>query len=151
MKTIKYFTLAILFTSICSVFTACDDNKGDTEKPIIDLHAPTEGAVLKTGSHIHFDMDLSDNDELRSYKVDIHSAAGHSHDTKAEASVTIFNKSWPLEGRNAHIHHHEIEIPANAAEGKYHFMVYCTDKSGNESYIVRSIEFAPEGDDGHHD
>lgn len=136
-------------------FTSCEDD-GDTVKPTIELESPAEGAVLKTGSAIHLEMSLDDNEMLSSYKVDIHDAAGHTHETKAESSdetvIFTYSNSWSISGsKNAQIHHHEIEIPENAAHGAYHFLVYCTDASGNESYVVRNITLSDEGDDGHHE
>ena len=78
--------IKILFLSIISIitsisFTSCsNDNEGDTTPPVINLTAPTEGAVLKIGSDIHFDMELSDNEMLSSYKVEIHNNFdGHNH------------------------------------------------------------------------
>ena len=40
-------------------------------------------------------------------------------------------------------------------EGKYHFMVYCTDMNGNESYVSRNVILKypkpGEAEDPHHD
>jgi hypothetical protein len=135
---------------IFSGFTSCDD--GDTTKPAIELLSPAEGAILKTGSNIHLEMNLEDNEMLSSYKIDIHDAAGHGHDTQAETVAFTYSKSWSISGsKNTHIHHHEIPIPEDAKHGAYHFMVYCTDASGNESYAVHNITLSNEGDDGHHE
>lgn len=138
-------SLLCLLFCMTYVFTSCSDDDGDSVKPVISLHAPKEGAELKIGGDIHFDMDLEDNDLLKSYKVEIHNNFdGHGH-TKAENTVETvhftFNKSWDdIAGKkSAHIHHHEIKIPENATPGNYHFMVYCTDASGNESYVARNI------------
>ena len=71
MKT-KFYFLVISFLAICSVcLPACDnDEKGDVTKPVIDLIEPEEGAVLKIGNGkgVHFEMNLSDDVMLRSYK-----------------------------------------------------------------------------------
>ena len=55
--------------------------------------------------------------------------------------------------KTAHIHHHDIVIPANATPGDYHLMVYCTDAAGNQTYIARNIVLSTtaEEDDHHHD
>ena len=72
-----------------------------------------------------------------------------------EATVDFsFNRSYDISGKKtAHIHHHDIVIPANATPGDYHLMVYCTDAAGNETYIARNIVLSTtaEGDDHHHD
>jgi hypothetical protein len=146
MKT-KIYSIVICFLSIYSfLFTSCDE--GDTTKPVIELIEPEEGAELLIGSEngVHFEMDLSDNEQLASYKVEIHNNIGsnyHEHGTDLrsanETDVFAFEKTWNISGRNTHIHHHEIMIPANATEGNYHLMVYCTDAAGNESYVARNI------------
>ncbi|MDR1370170.1 MAG: DUF4625 domain-containing protein [Dysgonamonadaceae bacterium] len=160
MKTVFKFYLVCL-TSICFVtFSSCDkdDDSNDTTKPVIDLLEPEEDATLKIGDEggIHFDLELSDDVMLKSYKVDIHSNFdGHVHapSLKATTEATVdftFNKSWDIPGqKNADIHHHEIKIPANATPGDYHLMVYCTDAAGNEAYLARNIILSTEGGEEH--
>lgn len=155
MKTSKYYFAAVCLIALMSLTFSCDD--GDTTKPVINLIEPEEGAELQIGSvhGVHLEMDLSDDEMLASYKVDIHNSDdGHVH-SKAEETPNVsfaFSKSWDVSGKkNAHIHHHEITIPANAKPGKYHLMVYCTDASGNEAYVARNIVLSYEGDTGEHE
>lgn len=167
MRKIQYLAVA----SLASVFafTSCSsDDNTDTEKPVVDLIAPAEGAKLEAGKDIHFDMVVSDNDGLASYNVDIHNNFdGHNHsggDThthavnavkadEAEGKPFAFNKTWSLDGvKNDKIHHHEIVIDANAKPGNYHFVVKVLDKSGNQTMEFRNIEIVPDGEgDGGHD
>ena len=72
MKTKNYF-IAILAISAATFFS-CDNNDSDTTKPVIELHEPAEGQALLIGSEegVHFEMDLSDDVMLKSYKIDIH-------------------------------------------------------------------------------
>lgn len=144
MKTKNYF-IAILAISAATFFS-CDNNDSDTTKPVIELHEPAEGQALLIGSEegVHFEMDLSDDVMLKSYKIDIHNNFDHhSHGrTRVERGGTAFsfNRSYDVSGqKTAHIHHHDIVIPADATPGNYHLMVYCTDVAGNESYIARNI------------
>jgi hypothetical protein len=140
-------------------FSSCDkDDDGDTTKPIINLIEPEEGDVLRIGDQhgVHFDIELSDDVMLKSYKVDIHpNFDEHVHSTtlKSASSETVdftFNKSWDISGqKNADIHHHEIKIPANATPGNYHLMVYCTDAAGNEAHLARNIVLSTEGGEEH--
>ena len=67
--------------------------------------------------------------------------------------MCIRDRSYDVsEQRTAHIHHHDIVIPANATPGDYHLMVYCTDAAGNEAHVARNIVLsATGGDDGHHE
>lgn len=145
---------SVLILGLALGLTACssDDSK-DTQKPVIVLHAPKDGAKIEVGSAIHFDMEVSDNEMLGSYKIDIHeNSDGHTHDVKKAAALVAavefsFEKQWSLEGqRNADVHHHEIIIPENAELGHYHFVVYVLDAAGNQSMEARSIALVPIGE-----
>ncbi|MDR2038490.1 MAG: DUF4625 domain-containing protein [Bacteroidales bacterium] len=151
MKTnilIVFFT--VIFSSMLLI--ACNDDDGDTTPPVIDLIAPGEGAAFEIGDEhgVHLDMELSDNEMLQSYQVEIHSNFnGHQHSTTAKSEegtkAFFFKNSWDISGKkNVKIHHHEIIIPANATPGNYHLMVYCTDVAGNESYVARNIVLSSE-------
>ena len=137
MKT-KFYFLVISFLAICSVcLPACDnDEKGDVTKPVIDLIEPEEGAVLKIGNGkgVHFEMNLSDDVMLRSYKINIHNNFDHhGHDSRAAGL------------KNTKVHHHDIVIPADAAPGDYHLMVWCTDAAGNQTEVARNIVLSADG------
>jgi hypothetical protein len=156
MKTKFNLYLVCLMAISFATFSSCDkDNESDTTKPVINLIEPEDGDVLKIGGDVHFDLELSDDVMLKSYKVDIHpNFDGHVHSSllKSESETVdfTFNKSWDLpEQKNAAIHHHEIEIPANATPGDYHLMVYCTDAAGNEAYLARNVELSTEGGEEH--
>ncbi len=149
-------TTTILSTALMALaLTSCDkDNAGDTTKPEINLISPAEGATLGTDGDVHFEMELSDDTALGSYKVEIHSNFdGHTHASVTRTTDFSYNNTWSdIESqRNATIHHHEIIIPADATHGDYHFIVYCTDAAGNESYVVRNIEIESEGEEHDHD
>lgn len=144
MKTIISKINIALCIMLSIVVSSCDDeNKADVVKPVINLIEPEDGEVLLTGEEVHFELELSDDVMLGSYKVEIHNNFdGHDHSTRSSSERTpfSFNRSWDLSGKkNAHIHHHEIEIPEDAATGEYHLMVYCTDAAGNESYVARRV------------
>lgn len=163
MRTKFYLPFICLLAISSFVFISCDsdDDNSDTTKPVIELHEPEEGQALQIGNvhGMHFDMDLSDDVMLKSYKIEIHSNFDHHpHGRNAvvapEETVDFsFNRSYDVSGqKTAHIHHHDIVIPANATPGDYHLMVYCTDAAGNESYIARNISLRHdvEDEDHHH-
>ena len=151
MKTKNKFGIVCLIAISSIFFYSCED--GDTEKPVINLIEPAEGDVLKIGSDIHFEMELSDNVMLKSYKVEIHSNFdGHVHVRSTNSTVDFtFNKSWNVPQKNASVHHHEIEIPDNATPGGYHLVVYCTDVAGNESHVARNVVLSHTGEEHEHD
>lgn len=161
MKTRIYFPIFISLLLMSTLFfAACSDSDNplsDTTKPVIQLNSPAEGGVLLIGSEhgVHFDMDLSDDTMLKSYKIEIHNNFdGHGHDTRsaAETVAFVFNRSYDVSGqKTAHVHHHDIVIPANATPGNYHLMVYCTDAAGNEAHMARNIVLSvSEGENGEH-
>lgn len=139
-------TLAI--TSIVLGLTACSgDEFIDTQKPVIQLNTPKEGVKIQAGSLIELDMQVSDDQMLGSYKVDIHeNSEGHVHaakltHTQAQQVEFSFHKQWSLAGQlQARIQHTEIEIPENAEVGMYHFVVYVLDAAGNQSMEARNFE-----------
>jgi len=146
MKNKFYLPMVSLLATVTFMFSSCDnDDSSDTIKPLIELHEPEEGQALEIGNEhgVHFEMDLSDDVMLKSYKIEIHSNFDHhSHGGNSRAVQ---------EGqKTAHIHHHDIVIPANATAGDYHLMVYCTDAAGNESYIARNIKLSNEVEDEDH-
>ena len=155
MKTITNFQFLLILSlvTILSVFTACSDDDGDTTPPVINLIAPAEGATLKIGSDVHFDMEVADNEMLGSYKIEIHhNFDGHGHSRSAKTDGFYFERQWSLsDQRNARIHHHEIIIPEDAIPGNYHLMIYCTDAAGNEAYVARNIVLSHDGEEHHHD
>ena len=150
MNTRKSILPISLMAIISILFMSCGDD-GDTTKPVINLIEPKEGAILLIGDErgIHFDMELSDNEMLASYRVEIHSNFdGHSHNkrnaiTPEKTEDFRFDKLWDVPGlKNIHIHHHEIKIPSSATPGNYHLVVYCTDAAGNQANIARNIVLA---------
>jgi hypothetical protein len=162
MKTINNILFAVIITIVSTfTFISCEKS-GDTTPPVINLIAPAEGAELMIGKDIHFEMEISDNKMLKSYKVEIHNNIEDPHDhentaktlsLKSGTSYFSYQNSWDVsDKKNADIHHHEIEIPEDIILGDYHFIVYCTDAAGNESHVARNIVLIPnDGDDDDHD
>lgn len=170
MKKITYLFSTVILSSV--LFTSClsSDADIDTEKPVIVLHSPENEEPIEAGSTIHFEMDVSDNMALGAYDIDIHSAEGHvhsksassisdadhdhdhEHDEENEGRVSFkYKNSWDdIRGlKNAHIHHHEIEIPVDAKRGEYHFVVKVLDAAGNQAMEVRDIIIVNVGEGGH--
>ncbi len=162
----KLFLLG--FTLLAAViFLSCEKEK-DTLKPVIKLNSPAQNAELKVigNDHgIHFDAEFSDNEALASYAVDIHANFdGHTHSAAraehAEDGVPFSYKKvfTSIDGKmNDHVHHHEIVIPEKDKdgkpflEGKYHIIVQCLDKAGNQSQVAHDIVLlhSDGGHDGH--
>lgn len=133
-----YQLIAILTITL---FASCnnDDNNNvvDTQKPVITIVSPADEAMFTTGSTIHAELKFSDNQELASYKIDIHSAEGHSHHKHSEHWNYEFSGS--LSGKNDE-KHLDIMIPEEVTAGHYHFGVYAIDKTGNQDVVWIEIE-----------
>lgn len=175
--------LVSLFAVSALILSGCSDDKDvDNQKPVVKIISPSEDEVLKPGSEIQFDVELSDNDALAAYKVNIHGAFdGHTHsDTRSEEvddteESVEFSRNWteadfvkqgetPIIGKNSvHIQHSLMTIPETVSikkdgvtkdmplkEGHYHIIVYCTDKSGNESFEAKDIVISYDGEDHDH-
>ncbi len=163
MKKLLYITEIVLWSAFA--FLACEEVDVDNEKPVILIIAPTDDKAVAPGSAIYFEVEFSDNEALASYKVDIHGAFdNHTHNvtelsgiiTRATTDSVAFEKTWresdflalgetPIAGRKqATVTHQHIVIPENVngkplREGHYHFIVYCTDQSGQESFVAQEI------------
>lgn len=160
MRKILFGTL--LFAAVSFGLASCSDDDNDNEKPVISDFEPEEGDLLQIGEAIHLEMDLSDNEKLASYKVDIHNNFdNHTHSTKASAEDSVafsYSKVFTdIAGqKNAHVHHHDIVIPTELngkpiRTGKYHFVVYCIDEAGNEALRSHNVILTYDEVDHDHD
>lgn len=114
----------------------------DTTPPVITLTDPTAGKSVVLGAVLHLQMDLSDNVELRSYKVVI---------TKSLKGVTYsdwaFSNTWtiPAGKKTLAVNHNEITVPLTGAggnqttTGNYDMTITCLDTSNNESSKTLTI------------
>lgn len=144
---LKYIFLAFLAIPLLS---ACDDNDDvDTTKPIIEIQSPADDAHFHAGDDFDLTALITDNDELASWKIDIHfNDNGHVHQKSASASAdeevkVEWQESWSgsIEAGLASFElSRTITIPANAEHGEYHIGVYALDKSGNEQVTFIGIE-----------
>ena len=158
MKTKLYLPIISLLAMSVFAFISCDDSDSDTTKPVIELSEPEEGQELKIGDEhgVHFEMDLSDDVELQSYRINIHSNFDnhdHTPSTKADDGTVAFTFDKVYDDaagkKNHHVHNHDIKIPANATPGNYHLMIYCTDAAKNETYIARNIKLSTTAEEDH--
>ena len=144
--------------ALATAFTGCKEEPIDTTKPVIELIEPEDNDSLRIGDEngVHFEMKLSDNDLVKSYKIDVHNNFdGHSHTRDLrhgddQTKPFSFNKEYTVNQRNASIHHHDIKIPADATPGEYHLLVYCVDRSGNESMVARTVILSKDAPGDHH-
>lgn len=154
--------IAVMLLAACS---SDDDATTDTEKPVITIEEPHDEEEVAPGGEIHFDALFTDNQELASYKIEIHNAFdGHTHSVLKQESPEdnpwSFSQSYTIPpGEKSFEGHHHIEVPAEingapVSEGHYHFGVYVIDAAGNEAQAFLEIHIetgAEDHDDHDHD
>lgn len=114
-----------------------DTTLPDNTKPVISLIDPTNNKVILLGTSLALEMDLSDNKELKFYKVDIHKSLKN-----VDTSDWTYVNTWMIASgkTNFKVKHSEIFIPntftgKNVTTGNYEMIITCTDTSGNEATI----------------
>ena len=159
----KYLILFLL--AVC----ACTNQATDTELPQIlpmgDETAPLNCQSYPRGGAIFFAYLFTDNLELGSYNLEIHSnhdhhthsteaddcddvwGEGHEHgheEEEGEEKHWVFNQDYPIpSGSCAFEARQTIPVPADVEPGEYHFMIRLTDRSGWQqikSVSIRVLE-----------
>lgn len=148
MRKVNLFILLIVGLFI--VFNGCSADEIDTESPEISIISPEDDQHFHPGDKIHFEATFSDDVELSQFKIDIHYGGDHTHkSTFSDEAEWSYDLITDLSGKEQHVKL-DIEIPENAKHGEYHFMVFCTDMAGNESWVSLDIFIEDDDDDHHH-
>lgn len=150
------FMLAII--ALAGLFTACsgsDDDKIDTEYPVIDIVAnafPIQCSEVTRGQKFTFKAKFTDNVALGSYSLDIHhNFDHHNHSTEVNDCVAepikkpvkpmlYINSVTIPEGLKSYDATQEINIPEDIDPGDYHFLIRLTDKEGWQTIKGLSIK-----------
>lgn len=117
----------------------------DTTVPTISLVDPTPGKTFVLGTPMHLQMDLSDNVELKSYKVVIGKSL-----KGLETSDWAFSQTWtiPAGKKTFAVNHNEILVPLTFTGGKqtttgnYDLVITCLDTSNNEASKTLTVVLA---------
>ncbi|WP_300603975.1 DUF4625 domain-containing protein [Niabella sp.] len=141
------------------LFAGCSKDKDrikDTEYPSIDVTAaaafPRQCSELIRGQQFTAKILVADNAALGSVSIDVHhNFDHHSHSTevntcsmdpvKTPVKPLLLVKSIPVPpGNSTYTATAQIEIPADADTGDYHFMIKVTDKEGWQTIKGLSIK-----------
>lgn len=127
------FTTKILLVIFLSsaLFTACkkdDPVKPEKPKPTIDKIeiGSNNNGIGVIGRDFHFNAEVAAGDKIENVQVKIQQRAG---ETYAKAWSHEITWTQYRDAKNATIHKH-FDIPADAAEGKYDFIIVVTDQNG---------------------
>lgn len=138
MKTTKLI-LASLFAAIALSGCSNDDNDAEPEKaiPTIDkielgLGNNETGTI---GEDFHFNAEVTAGDKIENVQVKI-----------IQRSTETYSKVWSHEitwtqyadAKNATVHKH-FDIPEDAAEGKYDFIIIVNDKNGTKLEVKKNL------------
>lgn len=140
----KISIIAILALSI--TLFSCSKDDDDSTAPIVSgmeigLNNSKE---LHQGGELHIEFEVSDNEGLDYYTVEIHP------EMKSTTAEWEYENTWYFDGqpKNDMVHHHEINIAEDADLGPYHFHMKVADINGNVTTIEEEVEMheAVEGD-----
>lgn len=158
MKNLKFLSLTLaLICSMALGFTACgDDDDRDMTPPAISDEGitanPVNCQVYQRGEVIAFHYIFTDDQELGNYAIEVHSNFDHhSHSTEGDDHAghecdddddhegdhhdegTPWKETFPFTIPSGLKHfeaRQDLQIPANATPGDYHFMIRLTDHAG---------------------
>jgi len=146
------FIISTLFAGIL-LLGACSEDKEefDTEAPTISVEYPAPCAIEKFGDMIRLKANLSDNEGLGSYKLNIHhNFDHHTHGNHQEVcemdeiktATNPFLKDWSanLPNEKSMVLDTSFQLPADMQGGDYHALLYVTDINGNQSWTGISIK-----------
>lgn len=127
---------SILFLALAAVsFTACKkEETPDLTKPVISFTQPAADHMdLTVDTNFRIVANITDDVALSQWKIDIHTADGHTHRLMAgewemTETGTATDKTFTLDKT--------LAVPADAALGEYHLTLEATDKAGNAAVPV---------------
>ena len=104
--------------------------------------------TVHAGSHLHIDADIIAENGIEVIEVEIHQEGEHVKSHR----IAVENHEWELEitydkfrGLKNTTFHEDIEVPADAEPGEYHFYFKVIDMEGyTASYEDDLIILAPE-------
>jgi len=125
----------LLIALLLALIVGC--KKEDTEKPVITISSPTEASSYKQGETINVVGKITDNENLKQYKIDFHIGNGHSHGKMQTTTADFeFEDIRDIEGKTYDLNLN-ITLPDNVTVGEYHLIIDATDQSGN---LAKQVE-----------
>lgn len=154
-KSVQFMLATIALAGLFSACSGSDDDKIDTEYPVIDIATnafPIQCSEVTRGQKFTFKAKFTDNVALGSYSLDIHhNFDHHNHSTEVNDCIAepIKNPVKPMlyinsvsipEGLKSYDATQEINIPEDIDPGDYHFLIRLTDKEGWQTIKGLSIK-----------
>lgn len=135
----------LLSSAVIVTLFACNKKEDkDVTAPFIEkfsINEKTEDVTAQAGSKLHFYFKVTDNQELREIKIDLHDAFdGHTHGRVSSFAKFSTTKVYALSGRSFE-GHEDIDISTDALAGPYHVLARALDKEGNQSGLQEIENF----------
>lgn len=136
MKTTKLI-LASLFAAI--TFSSCSNDDSEQKQAIPKIDKIEIGLgnneTATIGADFHFNAEVTAADKIKNVQVKI-----------VQKSTETYSKTWSHEltwtqyadSKNATVHKH-FDIPEDAAEGKYDFIIIVNDQNGSKLEVKKNL------------
>lgn len=135
-KKIKYLVLGFI---TCAAVVSCnkDDNPVPPEPSIENVEIGTgnngEGVI---GRDFHFDMDVVAGDLIETVQVRIQQRNDETYSQEWEFEIT-WGEFQGLKNTNVHKH---FDIPEDAPEGNYNFIIVVNDRNGSALEETKAVK-----------
>lgn len=138
LKPTKIITAVLLFMTLLNACKKDEVEEPELSKPKVENVELGLGdaGIAVIGEDFHFNADLLAVNKLDTVQIRIRQRAGESY-SKAWTHEITWMQYKGL--RNANVHKH-FAIPADAAEGKYDFVVIVKDEDGSRLELKRDFE-----------
>lgn len=124
--------LPLLLVTVVLLASACTKEESpDVTKPVIT--AATDHLDTRPDTTFNLQATITDDQALAAWKIDIHSADGHSH--RVLSGEWEYSETGTIEG-NSYVLNKTITVPVDAALGDYHLTIDATDRAGNAANSV---------------
>ncbi|WPR75926.1 DUF4625 domain-containing protein [Algoriphagus sp. NG3] len=129
----------ILLLSAGLIFSSCQD---EDEKPV--LAAPTmsnielglgNNEMAEIGKDFHFEADVVAGDKIEDIQINIRQKTGENYSGPWSFEV-VWDEYKGLKNTNIHQH---FDIPEDAVEGIYDFVITVNDQNGESVEVVRNL------------
>jgi hypothetical protein len=135
---IKNIMKVFFYISLTILFLGCKKAETDNQKPFITILKPANHANISLGHNLLYEIELKDDFQLVECRIKIQSATiPMNKNIESNLWDTTFVKS--ISGIEAYIKD-QLLVPSIIDSGRYLFMVYCKDKTGNEEFTARDFK-----------
>lgn len=122
--------------ALAGVAIGCKTPKEDLEAPVIQafsVNGETAEVEIAVGGAINYSANLTDNENLKQFKIDLHDGFdGHGHNKVTTYPAYSYSNIGDIEGTTYQLTL-AATVPTTVAAGPYHIQLRALDESGNES------------------